>query len=253
MAGLSSPVFLSEEEVTERAKLHSVMICTPSFEKPTWEYVNSLVETQLALERLGIKHHRISLIGCSHMARVRNELAAAFLQSPFSDLMFIDDDMGWRPESVVRLLASEHPFCGAPARMRTPKPKNDMSAWCGFPDLSEDGKLLQDNMGFVRFKRVGTGFVKLRRDVFTRMVSTNPALKCQGHPDLPAKLRDNYYRFFRFGELDFGDGFLEGGEDYMFCEDWRKLGGEFWVDPQATLSHIGKIAYVGSFSELMNL
>jgi hypothetical protein len=34
-------------------------------------------------------------------------------------------------------------------------------------------------------------------------------------------------------------------EDYSFCERWRKIGGEIWVDTRSKLSHCGAYEFVG--------
>ena len=34
-------------------------------------------------------------------------------------------------------------------------------------------------------------------------------------------------------------------EDYLFCENWRDLGGSIWMDPSVRLLHHGSFAYGG--------
>ena len=70
------------------------------------------VKMAISLMRLGqqVLEHGISIqvssiCGCSVVSRARNVIAHNFLQSDCDHLMFIDADMTFEPESVLRLLA----------------------------------------------------------------------------------------------------------------------------------------------------
>jgi hypothetical protein len=39
-------------------------------------------------------------------------------------------------------------------------------------------------------------------------------------------------------------------EDYAFCEDWRAIGGEIWLDPSIRLSHFGMHDFRGDPMEM---
>lgn len=230
-----------------RAKSRTVMIATPIARHPCWQYALALSDTVLLLERTGIAHARQFVIGSSNLPRARNELVARFLASSCTDLLFIDDDMGWDAGAVVRLLASDKPLCAVVGRKRVDKPNTDPEVWCGRPDVSDDGAgIVQDAMGFVRFKRVGTGFMKIAREVFEAVIAAHPEWKGDGHSGMSDDVRANYYRFFRFGPDE-----KETGEDFEFCNAWCGLGGEIWVDPEQRLSHVGEKEYAGAFCELM--
>lgn len=229
-----------------RAKSRSVMIATPIARHPTYQYTLGLTDTVLLLDRTGIEHARQFVIGSSNLPRARNELVARFLASRCTDLLFVDDDMGWDANAVVRLLASDKPLCGVVGRKRVDKPNTDQDVWCGVPDCGPENSITQDDMGFVRFKRVGTGFLKIARTVFEQVIAARPDWKRAGHAGMSDEVRANYYRFFRFGDDEY-----ETGEDFEFCNAWAALGGEIWVDPDIALAHVGEKEYRGAFSELM--
>ena len=230
-----------------RARSRRVMICTPIARHPTYQYALSLTDTCLLLERNGVAHARQFVIGSSNLPRARNELVARFLASNCTDLLFVDDDMGWDGNAALRLLSSEKPIAAVVGRKRVDKPNSDLEVWCGRPETAADGSgIIQDEMGLVRFERVGTGFIKIAREAFEMIAKAHPEWKRAGHAGMSDDVKANYYRFFRFG-----DDAYETGEDFEFCNAWRALGGEIWVDVEQRLSHVGEKDYAGAFAELM--
>lgn len=231
----------------ERARQRSVMICTPVARNPVYQYTAALASTLLFLSERGIRCTFQFVVGGSVIHKSRNELCAHFLASDFSDLLFIDDDMEWSPNSVLRVLASDKPLIGGVGRMRVQKPNSDPAVWCWRP-MHENGALRQDDMGAVEVKGFGAAFMLVNRRVLHDMAASHPEWKRAGAPDWPAKLRDNYYEFFRTGE-EGSD--IEFGEDYVFCNRWRAMGNSVWVDPTIKLGHVGSFNYSGAIEDLL--
>jgi hypothetical protein len=235
-----------EQARLARARSRKVMIATPIARAPAWQYTLALCDTVVMLEQLGMAYGRQFVIGSSNLPRARNELCAYFLASQCTDLLFIDDDMEWKPNDVIRLLASDKPIAAAVGRKRVDKPNTDPAVWCGEPDVGDDGLCVQDAMGFVRFRKVGTGFLKIAREAFEALIAVHPEWKSPGHLGLPPNVSGAYHKFFRFA-----DDASETGEDFTFCAAWAALGGEIWVDPSIHLGHVGEKVYAGAICELM--
>lgn len=230
----------------EYARQRSVMILTPIARNPSWHYTIAFAETCVMLEKLRIRYASRFIVGSSNIPKARNTLAARFLATPgFTDAIYIDDDMGWSANSVLRLLASDKPVIAGVGRKKVDKPNSDPNVWCCHFDASAAEGLVQDEMGAIRLPRVGTGFIKIAREVFERMIAAHPDWKREGDPEMEAAVKANYYRFFKF------DDETELGEDYYFCERWRELGGEVWIDPSIVLSHVGEKAWTGKIAEIM--
>ena len=62
------------------------------------------------------------VVGNSNLARARNELVAEFLASDCTDFIFVDDDMGWKANDVLRLIASEQDYIGGVGRKKGDEP-----------------------------------------------------------------------------------------------------------------------------------
>lgn len=230
----------------ERAKTRSVMILTPCHEKPAWQYTLSLADTLVSLARLGIRATVEFVVGNSNLPRARNELAAVFLASDYSDAILIDDDMGWKLNDIVRLLASDKPVIGAVGRKKVDKPISDPSIWCVRLIPGTRDNLRQDEMGAVEVAGVGTGCLKIERGVFGRLVAEHPEWKRRGHDAMTPAIREKYHKFFRFADDEH-----DTGEDYQFCNDWRALGGEVWIDPSIGLIHAGLHGFTGCFGDVL--
>lgn len=234
------------DERLERARQRSVMICTPVARNPVYQYTAALASTLLFLSALGIRVTFQFVVGGSVIHKARNELCAHFLMSDCTDLLFIDDDMEWSPNSILRVLGSDKPLIGGVGRMRVQKPNSDPAVWCWRPLHDAAGHLVQDEMGAVEVKGFGAAFMLINRRVLHDMATAHPEWKRAGAADWPQAMRDYYYEFFRTGE-EGSD--IEFGEDYVFCNRWRAMGNSVWVDPTIRLGHIGSWNYQGSIEE----
>lgn len=231
-----------------RARARSVMICTPVARNPVYQYTAALASTLLFLCDQGIRITFQFVVGGSVIHKARNELCAHFLASDCTDLLFIDDDMEWSPNSVLRLLASDKPLIGGVGRMRVQKPNSDPAVWCWRPLHDAAGELHQDEMGSIEAKGFGAAFMLINRRVLHDMATAHPEWKRAGAHDWPQGLRDHYYEFFRQGEAGSD---VEFGEDYVFCNRWRAMGNQVWVDPTIRLGHVGAWNYSGSIEDVL--
>lgn len=235
-------------ERLERARQRSVMICTPVARNPVWEYTASLASSLLYLQEQCIRATFQFVVGSSVVHKARNELAAHFLLSDCTDLLYVDDDMQWSPDAILRLLGSDKPLIGGVGRMRCQKPNSDPSVWCWRPLRGDDGDLIQDEMGAIEVRGMGAAFMLINRRVFADMVEAHPEWKRDGAADWPADLRAHYFEFFNQTERD---EFGELSEDYGFCHRWRQLGNSVWVDPTIRLGHVGAFNYAGSIEDIL--
>jgi len=254
----SLPFHDSAEQLTERLatvlpqdqtqleclKSRTVMICTPIARAPVWRYTVALAETCVLLSQLGIRLHYRVVIGSSNLPRARNVLVARFLASDATDLMFIDDDIGWDQVDVVRLLASDQPLLAAAYRKKSELFDNVAGWTCQFLPAATEGFNI-DAAGNIEVASVGTGFMRLHRQIFEQMIGERPDWKGTGDLDeLSTTERQLYYRFFIYDDQD-------RTEDYVFCDRWRALGGRVFIDPSVHLTHVGEKPYNGAIKDFI--
>jgi hypothetical protein len=246
-AQAASDLPAAQGERFARARSRSVFIATPVARNPVRQYTLAILDTMMLLQRVGIKADLHWVVGQSNLARARNELAAAFLVSECTDLLFVDDDMGWQAQHVIRLLASEADYIGGVGRKKDPE-LSDCSpqTWC-FRALPNTREINQDAMGAIEVRGIGTGFVKISRRVFEDVIAARPHLKRPAPASMAEAARSKFYRFFHFEDDEAGCL----SEDLAFCEAWRQLGGTVWADPTIELVHVGDREFTGSFAALL--
>jgi hypothetical protein len=186
----------TQESRLARAQSRSLFICTPIARHPVRQYTVSLAKSLVHLAQLGIRTYFQTVVGSSNLPRARNELVAAFLASDYTDMVFVDDDMGWTPNDFVRLLASEHAIVAGVGCKKVELGDREPDKWCF---RSKKGPFYQDEMGLVEVDAVGTGFMKISREPFDRMIAAHPEWKRKGYKQMPDAARKFYYEFFRFG------------------------------------------------------
>jgi hypothetical protein len=94
-----------------------------------------------------------------------------------------------------------------------------------------------DNL--VEVSKTGTGFMLIKRDVFEKL-NAHPAVRNFANDiGMPAEL-DPYMKTY------FDTAVREGryySEDWTFCENWRDLGGQIFVDTRVLLKHTGTYTF----------
>ena len=171
----------------------------------------------------------------SLISRARNELAAEFLKTDSTHLMFIDSDLAFTADHVKRLLDRDKDIVGG---LYAKKMQGKLQ-WC-YNDLPGVSPILNESkLHPVRY--IGTGFMLIKRAVIERMVADfGPLIEYMADPPLNEKQWD----LFPVGVYPYNDGksrYLS--EDWYFCQRWLDMGGEIWADGFVTLKHIGPVAF----------
>ncbi len=211
-----------------------VTIATPCLGGKIEEaYVQSLAATIPVLCEYGIGFEFSTLANQSLVHRARNQLIARFLESDTHYLLFIDADMGWKPESILRMLASGKDIVGG-AGPRKQEPVSFCVNLAGPPvQVDKETGLLEAN-------EIGSGFMAISR----------PAIKAMWD-----KYQDR--RYFDPGTNKWMvnlfentlEDYREYSEDYTFCRRWRAMGGKVYVDPSIGLDHVGGKTFSGKFGD----
>lgn len=205
------------------------------------------VKMAVSLMRLGqqVLEHGIeiqvsSICGCSVVSRARNVIAHNFLQSNCDNLMFIDSDMTFEPEAVLRLMAwnQTRGIVAGAYEARKEGKVYILSLDGGNGTEGEQKSIAMDGWGLVKAYRVATGFMMIQRQVFEKLRDAHPEWE---HPD---NLEDRkLHSFFDFKVTP--TGYI--GEDFLFCDRAREVGTDIWVDPTIKLGHMGIHEYHSDF------
>ena len=188
----------------------------------------------------GVSIQISNISGCSIVARARNLIAADFMASDCTDLMFIDSDINFNANDLFRLLAwTSDPKCGIAAGI--PVARKRAKTFISTLYKDENDELVMNDMGLIRANQVATAFMMIRRGVFETLDANHPEWEYKDDRIEAGKLK----AFFHFDVTP--EGYV--GEDYLFCNRAREYGYEIWVDPTITLGHMGMEEFVGNFGE----
>ena len=193
----------------------------------------------------------------SLVQRARNVSLGRFMQKSDAEyFMFIDADIHFSPESVIRLIESGHEFCCAsyPKKVimwdtakECIKSGDTRSPVLLASSLVMNFKAKQSKVenGFVEVLDGPTGFMLFKRSVVEKMQEHYPELNCVN--DHQNRDFDNYCALFDCMIDPESKRYLS--EDYAFCRRWQKMGGKIWADTTTTLGHVGNIGFSGCLKE----
>jgi hypothetical protein len=172
------------------------------------------------------------ITGCPYIQEARNLIVKAFRDSDFDVMLFLDDDMSWKPGDVKRLIETPGEVVGGAYRI-----KKDHVSYAVSIKTGKHGIPLTRPDGCILAKGVPTGFLKIERIVFSKIEKEFPYLSYGDRFDFfPQGVEDHVWI----------------GEDYAFCNLWKKIGGEIWVLPDIDITHHkGDIGYSGNYHEYL--
>lgn len=218
----------------------SIMVASPvASGRVEVEYVSSLYQTLLTLHERKVPYTWVIEMGNADIVAARANLFHSFLNSPYTHLLLIDDDMGWESSTLGRLMLANKDFVAVAGRR-----KRDQISFALNPIPTEEGfaKLDVDlSLGVCEVAEVGMAFALISRNCIESMVKAYPDLvytsgtgEKQHSLCLPLITPDGVYK----------------AEDYAFCYRWRAIGGKVFVCPDIPLKHIGKKTYAGAWTDV---
>jgi len=214
-------------------KTTRVHICMPCYGGQLTESTfMSYIKWANVARQLGLDWTVETMTNESLISRARNTLTAKFLHTKESThLMFVDADIGWEPWHLLVMLNHDKDVVGGLYPMKSLPVK-----WCvnGIPDAVQD-----DPSGLIEVTKTGTGFLLIKRDVFEKL-NAHPAVKSFTN-DIGLDPALNPYMKTYFDTAVRENRYYS--EDWTFCENWRDIGGNVWVDKRVLLKHTGTYVF----------
>ena len=204
----------------------------------------------------------------SLVTRARNVLVAYFLASDYTHLLFIDAEIEFQTEDVLKLYAHKkdvvvgaYPKKGVAwdriranlldtANKDKQMSDRDIAAFgsdyaINFKFVDKDTKTIGVENGLVKLHDAGTGFMMISREAILKMIKAFPELKYNNDVNINnADLKDHFYALFDTMIDPVDRRYLS--EDYTFCRRWQELGGDIWLDPSISLNHYGHFCFQGN-------
>jgi len=208
-----------------------VFLAVPSYGPISAFTTLSLFRAHTALVEAGYGVELGLLAGECHVDDARNRLVREFLNGTCTDLVFIDADIGFIPDDLLRLLSHDRDVVGGTYPMK--------QAIEQFPVRLKGGEIWSDKDGLIEVDGLPTGFLRVRRNVLERLAADSLEYQIKGGEDTQTT------------RLIFERLIIDGGRvsgDYAFCHKWKQAGGRIWCDPEADLGHVGDKTWTGTLS-----
>jgi len=255
-----------------------VYILTPCFGSVCYvNYVHCLIATIELFKKVDIELHVEFCRNDSLVSRARNNLVAKAMNNPkMTHIMFIDNDITWDPNDILKLIVSDKNLIGGIYPLKhynwdrlvgkDGKPSDAIEKWIHkknnsqFKDIISEENMIQYNMlsyninylsnnlnidkNLAKVRHVATGFMMIKRNVIEKMSQAFPSTKYVDDVHF-LKPEEN-----RFAYALFDCGVEEGhyfSEDWLFCHRWSKMGGSIWIDVSISLTHTGIEDYRGCY------
>jgi hypothetical protein len=197
---------------------------------------------------------RVSLPASTLVAKSRNHLASkVLLDESYTHLLFIDADMGFRPELIEKMIDFHEPYVGAIAPRKHIDYDRLAAVARARADSTDYREVAQEYVvshpervggrgDFLKVDMMGAGILLLKREVLERMRQAHADL----WTDVPMFADVAGGAFQPFVSLRDERG-VWLSEDFSFCQRWKDLGGEVWACFNETITHVGRERFVGNY------
>ena len=236
----------------------SLFLSTPCYGGQCLQkYAESILALQALASKENIQLYIDTIENESLVQRARNVAVGRFMQKSQAEyFMFIDADVHFEPESVIRLVKSGHELSVAcypkkfvdwnqAAEAVKRGDDRNMAMLSASLVLNFGAQKIEVINGFAPILDGPTGFMLIKRSVFEKMQVRYPELDCVN--DHQNRDFDTYNAVFDCMIDPVTRRYLS--EDYAFCRRWQQMGGKIYADTETTLGHVGNLPFSGKLSE----
>lgn len=214
-----------------------MVFCLPVVNRPFQATIDSLEASLPAVEAAGFEHQLVQTLNNPYISAARAEMLREALDAKAEIIVFIDYDLSWRPDDMVKLLKTEGDVVAG-----TYRAKIDEEKYMGTIETFEDGTpVCRVGDHAISAKLIPAGFLKITERAVDTFMGAYPEL-CFGP-------------WFHLAVDLFNHGVHDRvwwGEDYSFARRWKEKCGEIWLVPDLDLDHHTKDkVYKGNFHQYM--
>jgi len=219
----------------------SIFIAMPCYDSVKINTMLSVIKLIQQLSKSGIEAG-IHTMKSPLIHQARNYLTSVFLTTEYQYMLFIDSDVEFEPEAVIRMMVAKKNIVCTPYRVKSP----DITKHVYTVEFKDPKNILVLAEGLVEIEAGPTGLMLIDRKVFEKIIENRTDLKIKNKATPNAgKSHEFYYNFFDFS---FKEGYTMG-EDVSFCRLARDNDFKIYANIESPTSHHGGYAWKGTFGE----
>ena len=217
------------------------MIAMPCYDSVKVSTMISLIKLVQQLGKSGIQVS-INTMKSPLIHQARNYLTSVFLTTDFTHLLFVDSEVEFEPEAVLRMLVAKKDVICTPYRVKS----LDVNQKMYTVELKKDAPLEPGDL--IEITAGPTGIMLIHRDVFKKIIEKFPDLKIKN--SVFPKPGDDHKYYYNFFDFKFEDGY-SSGEDVSFCKLVEKVGFKLYANTASFTKHHGSYAWGGRFKDAL--
>ena len=221
----------------------SVFIAMPCYDSVK---INSMLSIFKLIQQLGKSGIEVGIhtMKSPLIHQARNYLTSVFLTTQYQYMLFVDSDVEFEPEAVVRMIVAKKNIVCTPYRVKSQEIQKEIYT----VEFKNPKHILVLAGGLVENAAGPTGLMLIDGKVFEKIIKNHPDLKIKNKAvPAPGASHEFYYNFFNFG---FIDGYAMG-EDVSFCKLARSNDFKIYANIEAPTGHHGSFAWKGKFGETL--
>jgi len=230
-------------------KKPKVYIAMPCYDTMKVETCVSLLNTYAVLARSGVECIFKS-VKSSLVTHARNLLTAGFMASEYDYMLFVDADVEFSHETVLRMLVPEKDIIVTPYRLK----ENPLQVRYPVEHIDPDNiKILPFDL--VELKSAPAGLMLINRSVFKVLIAKHPNRKIKFDKEHQDKMdKEVGHRgaiekyMYNFWDTSFKDHQWKG-EDLAFCKLARDAGIKIYANLDSWTTHHGSWGFRGTFGD----
>lgn len=259
-----NPLFINKPQ--ER-KPPTIFIATPMFGgQCNYMYMISLINLLTKLSQHGIPAMFEIAANESLITKARNILVEGFLKSNATHMLFLDADLGFQADDVIRMIQADKDIIGGQYAKkkinwdvvkgvvlnRPDIPGPAINAVVAESTFKPIGNSLTFNINEpVEVESIATGLMMVKREVFEKMAAELPDIEIISggsetmDPKTMTRITDAHRKAHAYFDVSIDPTTRAyTSEDFTFCKRWREIGGQVWLAPWTKTVHVGTYEYV---------
>jgi len=243
---------------TDGNNLNSLFVATPCHGDLDHQYHLSTLQLATECHERGILNGN-AVVMSSIVSQGRNVCVSNFLNDRrFDNLLFIDSDIRFDPETAFAMLNSPYDITFAPYPVKQHFWEKSKKAIKNNPDAfgkilgnkytirkKKKAKLIDD--AWIECEHGTAGFMMIRRHVFEQIIEKKPHLRIKKNIFTAEGMMEymNLYNFFDF-KFNAKTG-QYAGEDFSFCRLARNCGFKIYAYTKDYIAHCGRHEFTGRY------